>query len=518
MQEPPEDRAATGNPANGAGAAEFAELRRVLIGRDLDQIAGLQQRLDDPLIRATEAGKVLPGAIKAAPGRGLREALEPVFEKSFQSSVRKHPREISDAIYPVMGPAIRASIAAAIREFAESLNQILEKGASWRAIRWRIEARVTGRPFSEILLVRSLLYSVEQIFLIHRKSGLLLLHVAARSAVVKDADMVSGMLAAMQDFVSDSFTEAGQELETIDVGHYKLWIQYGSKALLVGAVNGSAPVALKGVFRSALDKIHETLFAELDSFKQDDISIFEPARPYLESCLLGQRTPEKRRRWFPWLALATVAALLAGLVFWQIRNQRRWDAYVDALRRQPGIAVIRAEKRGSGGLIAGLKDPKAPDPGGLLTDFKLNPSKVRFDWQPYLSLNTTFAAEREIEGDLKRVQSQIIRFEVGSAKLPLAEAGRIEELAAAIDRIRSARLAARVTITGHTDEVGSSEANLKLSSDRALTVSRALAAQGIPSALLSITGAGNTQPLRTGGTEWDQAANRGVSIAVEAGR
>ena len=136
MPEPPVGRA-----ADGEGNKEFAELRRLLIGQDLDQIAGLQKRLDDPLMRSAETGKVLPAAIKAASGKNLRAALEPVFEKSFQNSVRKHPREISDAIYPVMGPAIRTSIAAAIREFAESLNQIVEKSASWRAIRWRVEAR-----------------------------------------------------------------------------------------------------------------------------------------------------------------------------------------------------------------------------------------------------------------------------------------------------------------------------------------------------------------------------------------
>jgi outer membrane protein OmpA-like peptidoglycan-associated protein len=514
MQQPP-GSPSDGSPANGAGAAEMGELRRILIGEELDQIAGLQKRLDDPAVRSSETGHVLPAAIKAAPGKSLREALEPVFERSFQSSVRKHPREISDAIYPVMGPAIRTSIAAAIREFAESLNQIVERSASWRAIRWRIEARVTGRPFSEILLTRSMLYSVEQVFLIHRKTGLLLMHLAAQSAVVKDADMVSGMFTAIQDFVSDSFTEGGQELETIDVGRYKLWMVYGSKALLVGAVSGTAPVELKAVFRSALEQIQQQLLAELDNFKQTDLSVFEPARPYLESCLLGQKAPEKRIRFVPWLVLAVIVALLTGLVFVQVGKQRRWDAYVDALRGQPGIVVVRAEKSGSGGRIAGLKDPKAPDPSNMLAGFGLEASRVNFAWQPYLSLNTTFADEREVEADLEHIRAQIIRFDVGSSKLPLAETGRIEDLAVALNRVRKARPEARFAIIGHTDEVGSVESNVKLSVDRAISVSQALVAQGIPTSAFDILGAGNSQPLRRGGTEWDRSANRSVSIRVD---
>jgi len=516
MQEPPGDRAG-GGPSNGAAAGELGELRRLLIGQDLDRIAGLQKRLDDPAVRSTETGKVLPAAIKAASSKNLREALEPVFEKSFRNSVRKNPREISDAIYPVMVPAIRKSITAAIREFAESLNQIVEKSASWRALRWRIEARVTGRPYTEILLTRSLLYSVEQVFLIHRESGVLLLHVAARSAVVKDTDMVSGMLTALQDFVSDSFTEGGQELETIDVGRYKLWIQYGSKALLVGAVSGTAPMELKGVFRSALEKIHEELFAPLDAFKQDDLSVFEPARPHLESCLLGQKAPAKRARWVLWLALAGVVALLAWFGFVQVRNWRRWDAYVAALRQEEGIALIRVEKRGSGGLIAGLRDRDAPPPSRLLPAFGIDPSRVEFELHPYLSLNTSFAARRDVEADLERIHARNIRFEAGSPKLSLAEAGRIDDLAAAINRLRKARPETRITITGHTDEMGGAEANSKLSMERAVSVSQALAAHDIPTSVFHIVGAGDSQPLRPGATEWDRSANRTVSLRVDPG-
>lgn len=501
-------------PVNGAGGAEFAELRRILVGEDLDQLAAIKKRLDDPAVRAAEEAKVLPGAIRAAHGRSLRDALEPVFERSFQNSVRKHPKEISDAIYPVIGPAIRNSIAAAIREFAESTNQMIEKSASLRSIRWRMEAQATGRPFSEILLTRSLLYSVEQVFLIHRGSGVLLMHLAAKSAVVKDADMVGGMLTAIQDFVTDSFADAGQELETIDVGHYKLWIQYGPKALLVGAVSGTAPVELKDVFQNALDKIHEELFEELDTFKQDDVAVFEPARPYLESCLLGQKNPDRSRRFLPWLASAIVVGLLAFLIFWQLRGQRRWDGYVDALRAQPGIAVTRAEKEGSGGVIEGLKDPKAPDPAQMLSAYHLDPAKVRYEWHPYLSLNTPFAAERDLEADLAFLKSRIIRFEIGNAGLPVAEVAHIEEIAEAINRVRKVKPEARFAITGHTDELGTPEANVKLSLDRATIVSQALASEGIPKSAFDVRGAGNAEPLRTGRGDWDLAANRSVSIHV----
>jgi outer membrane protein OmpA-like peptidoglycan-associated protein len=516
MPEPAEHRAATLNTGPEANGTELAQLRRLLVGQELDELAKLKALLADPAWRTSAVAQVLPDAIKAARTRALRDALEPIFERAFHNSVRKHPKELADAIYPVIGPAIRNLIGAAIRGYAEGLNQIIEKSASFRAIRWRIEARLTGKPFTEILLARSLLYSVEQVFLIHRASGLLLLHVSGPTSVLKDADMISGMLTAIQDFFSDSFTEAGQNLETVDAGSFKLWIQYGSKAVLVGAVSGTAPAALKEVFQKTLDRIHELLYAELDTFKQEDLSVFEPARPYLEACLLGHPIRQRRRRLvLRWLLVTVVVVLpLAAWIFQTVRQQARWDRYLNALKQQSGIIVARVDKQGSRYLIAGLKDPSAPDPAVLLRNEGLDPGQVRYAWQPYLSLNTPFAVERDLEAAKRQIESEIVRFENGSPKLLLAEAGHLEGFAVAINRLLRVRPNSRVVVTGHTDEVGSSEANSELSYQRAVNVITALSAQGVPPGALQPFGAGNIQPLRTGSTDWDRAFNRSVSFRV----
>src|SRR5262249_49949505 len=161
-------------------------------------------------------------------------------------------------------------------------------------------------------------------------------------------------------------------------------------------------------------------------------SVFEPARPYLESCLLGQKAPDQRRSILPWLILAAVLAAVGALVFFYVRNLWRWDAYIEALRQRPGIAITHVERGGWGGTITGLKDPKAADPSSILPDFGLDAAQVHYEWQPYLSLNTPFAADRELDADVAHIQAQIVRFDVGSSRLPLSEAGRIEELVAAI--------------------------------------------------------------------------------------
>ena len=513
------------DPANpGDSNSSLEELRKLLVGAELDQLAALgerhaalRDRIDDPAKRSMDLAEALPAAIRAAKAKPLREALEPVFEKAFSSSVRKNPRELADAIYPIIGPAIRTSIAASIRDFAEALNQIVEKSVSLRSIQWRVESIITGKPFSEILMARSLLYSVEQMFLIHRKSGLLLLHVAANGSVLKDADMISGMLTAIQDFLSDSFTDGGQELETIDAGRFKLWLTYSSKVLLVGAVSGSAPIELRQVFRKSLDRLEELLGTEINSFKQDDLSVFEPGRPVLQTCLLGQSAPAKTKKTklWPYVAVMAVAViLLLAVVGYRIVVQRRCNLYLESLRQRPGIVVTDIQRDGLSYVVSGLKDPQAEDPAKTLAAEHMNDKRVRFIWQPYLSLNTTFARQREISVAIERIQRQIVRFDNNSSKLAMSESERLEDLADAINRVLRTTSGAKITITGHADETGSAATNEKLSTERAANVGDALVAQGVPASSIATVGVGNSMPLRAGKSEWDRATNRGVSVQV----
>jgi outer membrane protein OmpA-like peptidoglycan-associated protein len=496
-------------------AAELAELRELLVGEELKDLARVHAWLADPAKRAEDLAQVLPDAIKTAKTKAIRDSLEPIIERAFHSSVRRNPKELADAIYPIIGPAIRSSISAAIRDFAEGLNQIVEKSVSFRSIRWRVEALITGKSFSQILLSKSLLYRVEQVFLIHRKSGLLLLHAAAQGSVLKDADMISGMLTAIQDFLSDSFVEGGQELETVDAGRFKLWLTYSPRLLLVGAVSGTAPLELKQVFRAALDQIEDTLQKEIASFKQDDVSVFEPARPFLSQCLLGQCAPEKQRKARLWPYVAVIAVIVVGVFAWLAWQRARWDAYLAELKQQPGIVITEVERHWYSYVIAGLKDPAAPDPAGLLKARGLNPARARFELKPYLSLDTPFAAQREFENARQFIETRIVRFDPGSSKLASGEADHIDDITAAMKRLGLSRPSFGVTVTGHADETGSGETNDILSRERATGVADALIAQGIAPAALEIVAAGNTKPLRAGSTEWDRAVNRSVSFTLK---
>jgi OOP family OmpA-OmpF porin len=150
-------------------------------------------------------------------------------------------------------------------------------------------------PFAEVVLLRNLVFQVEQIFLIHRQTGLPLLHVATDPTTTRDPDLISGMLIAIQDFVQDSFRVSTDEgPETIQIGELTVWIEKGHLAVLAAAIRGNPPQTVRTLLRDTLTTIHREHTDALVTFT-GDARPFETSRPHLEACLLTQTAPHTRQ-------------------------------------------------------------------------------------------------------------------------------------------------------------------------------------------------------------------------------
>jgi outer membrane protein OmpA-like peptidoglycan-associated protein len=379
------------------------ELRRLLVGPEQQEIVRLRDRLDeqDALLPA-DVGRVLPEAVRlrSRQDKKVTEALLPTVEEAIGISVKKNPQTLVDALFPVIGPAIRKAIAEALTGMVQTMNQSLEHSLSVQGLKWRLEAWRTGKSFGEVVLLHTLLYRVEQVFLIHRETGLLLQHVVAGTSSIQDADMVSGMLTAIQDFVHDSFSsQQSDTLETMQVGGLTVWIEQGPRAILAGVIRGNAPQELRTVFHETLERIHLEFATELETFEGDS-SVFDPTREYLEACLQFQYDQSRqvgatKKRITP---ARVIAALLLGVIlvwgFFYLRERWRWGNYLSRLKSEPGIVVTDAQKNWWSYSIAGLRDPLAADPQALLAEAKLNPEKVESHWEPYHSLTPQFVVTR----------------------------------------------------------------------------------------------------------------------------
>lgn len=203
------------------GRDRWQELRDLLVTPEQDRLRDIERRLASPELHVAEVARVLPEAItrRSATDEGLGVALAPVVGKAIGASVRQDPQPLIDAIFPVMGPAIRRAISNALSELVQSINTTLEHTVSLRGLAWRVEAMRTGRSFGEVVLSRSLLYRVEQLFLIHRESGLLIEHRTAPGVEALAPDMVASMMTALGDFARDSFHVSQQQgLDSVALG------------------------------------------------------------------------------------------------------------------------------------------------------------------------------------------------------------------------------------------------------------------------------------------------------------
>ena len=74
-----------------------------------------------------------------------------------------------------------------------------------KGLKWRWQAMTSDRSYAEIVLANSVICSVDEVLLIHRETGLLLVHASRDPQHARDADLVSSMLTAIEDFARDSF-------------------------------------------------------------------------------------------------------------------------------------------------------------------------------------------------------------------------------------------------------------------------------------------------------------------------
>ncbi|WP_462401925.1 OmpA family protein [Pseudomonas sp. Marseille-QA0332] len=106
-----------------------------------------------------------------------------------------------------------------------------------------------------------------------------------------------------------------------------------------------------------------------------------------------------------------------------------------------------------------------------------------------------------------------VHFEFDSARLTAADRQHLDSVAA---RLRQEAANVRLSVTGHTDSVGSDAYNQRLSQRRAHAVTDYLVSTGVPrSSFVSVSGAGESQPVADNSTESGRAMNRRTEIKIQ---
>ncbi|MGZ3422829.1 MAG: OmpA family protein, partial [Polyangiales bacterium] len=517
-------------------------MRRILVGPESDRIEAVESALADPEIHGEAVARVLPRAMALrSHDAELAIAAEPMVTHAVREVVRKDPEQFADALFPVVGRAVRKAVAAAFAAIMERVSNVMEYTFSVQGLRWRLEAARSGRPLAEVVLSHTLLFRVEHVFLLHRPTGLLLASAtAAPSEVQEDPEAVAAMLSAIDGFVRESFAER-EPLTKFEVGDLAGRIEYGPSAMLVALVRGTPPIELDRALRKALERIQLDHRSRLSGFRGGDTSVFADTQVVLDACLLAKQR-ERKRGAAPKIVLAVVLLALVGTASawaWSVHQARlRLNRYVDAFAAEPGFVVTGASREGGRAVVSGLRDPIARDPNAVLSAHGLDGSGVTLRFQPFSSADPALIARKlappetialvvsggEVRAsgvaprewlqrarlapgllpgvtkiDLRDAHEQeavtavdeavratdgaTFSFARGSSAIAVAGASRLDAVAESLKRLSQNAAAAgmkpTVVIEGHADTGGTEPANAALSVSRPAKVKSELEKRGV---------------------------------------
>ena len=106
----------------------FAELRTIIVGPERRRLRALRKHVLDASAQTRGVSRVLPDALQLrAHDPQLKRALAPSVEEAITASVQKNPQALADALFPVIGPAIRKAVTHTFDAMIDSVNQTIER-------------------------------------------------------------------------------------------------------------------------------------------------------------------------------------------------------------------------------------------------------------------------------------------------------------------------------------------------------------------------------------------------------
>jgi cytoskeletal protein RodZ len=247
----------------------------------------------------------------------MAEALAPVMGEAIRTQIRESRSEMIEALYPIIGSVVQRALSEFARELQRNIDARLRAAVGPQGALRSVVARLRGVSESELALRDALPFSLHDLVLIQRGSGLLLAHYHSGHGPTTDADLISGMLTAIRHFVRDSFSAEGEEreLDEIDYGEQHIILQGGESAYIAAVFSGIEPTGFRAQLRQFVADLHLRHNAALRAYagEADTLPALEPQLKRLageaEAAVPTQPTPLPRHL-RPLLALGALIGVL----------------------------------------------------------------------------------------------------------------------------------------------------------------------------------------------------------------
>ncbi|MBO1254972.1 OmpA family protein [Alteromonas sp. 5E99-2] len=362
-------------------------LRRLLFGRDGKELCSALEPQAKSLVRdvITEALHERQNA-----DNSIVPVIQPIIQSSVENSVSQQSDKLTTILYPLVGSMVRKAVAAFLNQFIEKTNALIENAVSIKGWIMRYEAWRAGIPFSQYLVSQAYSYKVETVLLIHRETGTLLNHISNSSHESDNADLVSSMLSAINDFVSDSFAEHDnlQQLDEVKTDDVSLYVCHGPNAILAVASNGSIPSQDRETFIKTLEQIHGVFSDELHSYN-GDASSFSTVDNLLYNCILTQKKDANEKANRPWFGYVFLLLAMTLLIGYSVLKYRAYSTLhsLQSISALPGYVLTSGRiKNVDKVTINVLRDPMTKTIESWISENNLNGKNIQIKEQSYISL------------------------------------------------------------------------------------------------------------------------------------
>lgn len=272
----------------------------------------------------------------------IARAIAPAIGEAIRHQVYQAREDIIDALYPVVGQMIARAVTEAVRNLAQSIDERVRQSTSLMLEPRYWQARMQGVSHGEYALRDVLPFTVHEIFLIQRDSGVLICHYSA-GPERPDRDVVSGMLTAIREFAQEAFgCEESGELGSIAYESRQIVLETGSAAYLAVVISGVEPPDFRHLLRETLFAVHEHRYERLRAFDGSDTRLIQETRQILQRYLVPKQEERKPQRLSAFQRAILVALgllvlsplLLCGAWIWRV------EARLAALAAPPAVAVV----------------------------------------------------------------------------------------------------------------------------------------------------------------------------------
>lgn len=200
----------------------------------------------------------------------LFDRMTPLVNRVIEKQIRESPEDVVELMYPLLGKMVQRAVKEAMRNLADRIDAQRQKAFSFQRLLSRFRATSNGVSGNAVDLRDALPFQVEELFLIHQESGLLLHHESRKPDGGHDSDMISAMLTAIGDFVQNAFGDNKEgELEEIEFAGKRVLIERFQCVNVAVVVDGIEPFDYRHEIRRRINAFERDNRAELQNYMGD---------------------------------------------------------------------------------------------------------------------------------------------------------------------------------------------------------------------------------------------------------